>query len=74
MAIRNLISKGKQHASTIIFLFGFITDAYLLPEVENPITKYLGLTYLVWLAVLILAREWVVARNTASSNNDSIRS
>jgi uncharacterized membrane protein YgdD (TMEM256/DUF423 family) len=66
MAIKSLISKAWQHSSTIIFLFGFITDAYLLPEIENPITKYLGLTYLATLSIIILLREWVVARNTAS--------
>lgn len=66
MAIKSLITKGWQHASTIIFFFGFITDTYLLPEVENPITKYLGLTYLVWLSLIILLREWVISRNTAS--------
>lgn len=66
MAMKSLISKGRQHASTILFLFGFITDAFLLPEIENPITKYLGLMYLTTLAIIILAREWVVARNTAS--------
>lgn len=66
MAIKSLISKGWQHSSTLIFLFGFITDAYLLPEIENPITKYLGLTYLATLSVIILLREWIVSRNTAS--------
>lgn len=66
MAIKTLITKGWQHASTIIFFFGFITDTYLLPEVENPITKYLGLTYLLSLSIIIIVREWVVARNTAS--------
>lgn len=66
MAIKVLITKGRQHASTILFLLGFITDAFLLPEIENPVTKYLGLMYLTTLAFIILAREWVVARNTAS--------
>ncbi len=66
MAIKILITKGRQHASTILFLFGFITDAFLLPEIENPVTKYLGLMYLMTLAIIILAREWIVARNTAS--------
>lgn len=66
MAFKSLISKGWQHASTIIFLFGFVSDAFLLPEFENPATKYLGLFYLVMLAFMIFLREWVVARNTAS--------
>lgn len=66
MAIKQLISKGWQHASTLIFLFGFVSDSFLLPEFENPATKYLGLSYLVMLAIIIFLREWVVARNTAS--------
>lgn len=66
MVFKSLLSKGWQHASTIIFLFGFASDAFLLPEFENPATKYLGLSYLVMLALMIFLREWVVARNTAS--------
>lgn len=66
MAFKTILSKGWQHASTLIFLFGFISDSFLLPEFENPATKYLGLSYLVMLAVIIFLREWVVARNTAS--------
>lgn len=67
LQLQTLISTGWRHAATLIFLFGFITDAFLLPEVDNPITKYLGLSYLVVLAIIIPLREWVVARNTASS-------
>lgn len=66
MALKALISKGLPHASTILFLFGFVTDAFLLPEIENPITKYLGLMYLTTLALIIFAREWLIARNTAT--------
>lgn len=64
--LQELISKGWRHASTIIFLGGFISDAFLLPDVDNPITKYIGLSYLIILICIILAREWVVSRNTAS--------
>lgn len=64
--LEKIISAGWRHATTLIFLFGFITDSFLLPEVDNPITKYVGLSYLVVLAVIIPLREWVVSRNTAS--------
>lgn len=67
MAFRALISKGWQHASTIIFIVGFFIDSFLLPSVDDPITKYLGLSYLIVLAVIFPLREWVVARNTASN-------
>lgn len=66
MAIQSLISKGWQHASTIIFVLGFLTDSFLLPDVERWETKYLGLSYLVILSLAIILREWVVSRNTAS--------
>lgn len=66
MAIKALISKGWQHASTVIFVFGFLFDSFLLPDVDRPETKYLGLTWLCLLAVTIILREWVVSRNTAS--------
>ncbi len=67
MALQAILSQGWKHASTIVFLAGFITDAFLLPDVDNPITKYLGLSYLLILAAIILFREWVVSRNTAST-------
>ena len=66
MAIKALISKGWQHATTIIFLGGFLVDSFILPDIDNPATKYLGLSYLVILATIIILREWVVSRNTAS--------
>jgi hypothetical protein len=67
MAFRNILSKSWQHASTIIFLVGFLSDSMLLPEVDNPMTKYLGLSYLVFLGFIIFLREWVISRNTASA-------
>lgn len=66
MALQTILSQGKQHATTIIFLAGFITDSFLLPDVDNPATKYIGLFYLLILSFIILFREWVVSRNTAS--------
>jgi Protein of unknown function (DUF2914) len=54
-----------KHATTALFIFGFLTDMVLLPDVNNPLTKYLGLGYILGVAILIAFREWVVARNTA---------
>ncbi|TXI11708.1 MAG: DUF2914 domain-containing protein [Polynucleobacter sp.] len=56
----------KRHLTTLIFLGGFFSDAFLLPDVDNPITKYIGLSYLVILAVLLLLREIIIASNRAS--------
>lgn len=66
MAFRSIISEVWRHASTIIFVVGFFMDGFLLPSVDEPITKYLGLSYLVVLAIILPLREWVVSRNTAS--------
>lgn len=66
MAIRSLISKGWQHASTLIFVFGFFFDSFLLPDLERWEAKLLGFSYLTLLALAIVLREWVVSRNTAS--------
>ena len=38
--LQKLLSAGWRHATTLIFLFGFISDSFLLPEVDNQITKY----------------------------------
>ncbi len=67
MALKKLLSAGWKHASTIIFVVGFISDSFLLPDFSEPITKYLGLSYLLILAVILPLREWVVSRNTAST-------
>jgi hypothetical protein len=57
-----------KHATTALFIFGFLTDMVLLPDVNNPLTKYIGLGYILGIAALIAFREWVVARNTADDN------
>lgn len=55
-----------KHLTTALFLFGFLTDMVLLPEVENPITPYLGLGYIIAIGFLIAFREWIIARNVAN--------
>ncbi len=54
-----------KHTTTVLFIFGFVTDMLLLPDVNNSLTKYIGLGYILGVAALIAFREWVVARNTA---------
>ncbi len=66
MPFTSFIRYAWQHATTIIFVVGFLIDGFLLPSVDEPITKYLGLSYLVVLAIILPLREWVVSRNTAS--------
>jgi hypothetical protein len=47
-------------------------DLFLLPSVDEPITKYLGLSYLLVLAIAFPLREWVVSRNTASKTEQQL--
>lgn len=66
MAIKTLLWKGWEHASSIIFFAGFLIDSFLLPAIEREETKYLGMTWLTLLALSLILREWVVSRNTAT--------
>ena len=61
----NLI-KHSTHITTIIFIGGFIFDMIMLPDINHPLTRYIGLAHLCVVAFLILFREWIVSRNTAS--------
>ena len=65
---RKLVSFTKltSHFPTIIFVFGFVFDAIMLPDLEDPIARYIGCAYLFAIAFLIMFREWLVSRNTAS--------
>lgn len=54
-----------KHTTTFLFVFGFFTDMVLLPDVNSPVTKYIGLSYILAIGALIAFREWVIARNTA---------
>lgn len=67
MKIVSFISRNWQHLYTVFFFGGFIVDAILLPDVTNPMTKYIGLAYLIILASAIILREWIASRNTASN-------
>ncbi len=61
-----------RHTSTIIFLSGFLVDMFLLPEVDDPLTKWIGLGYLLTIALAIYLREAVVAMNQASAIEQKI--
>lgn len=54
------------HMTTILFLIGFVFDILILPNIDDPNAKIMGLGYILVIALLIVIREWVVARNTAS--------
>ena len=61
-----LLKKYTSHTTTIIFIVGFTFDMFLLPDIDDPIARYIGFSYLTIIALLIMFREWVVSRNRAS--------
>jgi len=61
------LSAFTAHPTAVIFLFGFLFDAIMLPSLDDPIARYIGFAYLCLVALLIMFREWVVSRNTAST-------
>lgn len=60
------IATVKAHSTTILFVLGFIFDIVMLPGIDHPITRYIGLAHLCIVAFLIMFREIVISRNTAS--------
>lgn len=64
--IFSLLRKYTSHVTTILFVVGFVIDMIILPDIDHPLTRYIGLAHLSLVAVLILFREWIVSRNTAS--------
>lgn len=62
------------HTNTLIFLAGFIFDAFMLPDIEHPLARYVVLTYLCIIAFAIMFREWWVSRNTASEFEQKVYS
>ncbi|MCF7843373.1 DUF2914 domain-containing protein [Candidatus Gracilibacteria bacterium] len=68
------LDKYSAHTTTIIFIAGFIFDMIILPDIDHPITRYIGLAHLCTVAFLIMFREWMVSRNTASSFEQKVYS
>ena len=60
------LSKYTSHSTTIIFFCGFFFDMFILPEIDDPSARLLGLVYLSAVATLIIFREWLISRNRAS--------
>lgn len=68
------LSKYTAHTTTILFVLGFIFDMVMLPDIDHLITRYIGTAYLFVIAFLIMFREWIVSRNTASVTEQKIYS
>lgn len=63
-----------KHATTIIFFVGFFFDMFILPDISDPIARLIGLCYIGAIAFLIMFREWLVSRNTASKREQKLYS
>ena len=74
LRIKKYLKNNLAHASTLIFLAGFTFDAFMLPEIEHPLARYVVFTYLCIIALSIMFREWLVSRNTASEAEQRIYS
>ncbi len=68
------LTQHTAHLTTFIFIFGFLFDAVMLPDLEDPIARYIGLGYLCMIGLIIMFREWWVSRNTASEFEQKIYS
>jgi hypothetical protein len=62
-----LVKYFRAHATTILFITGFIFDAIILPNLEDIRARFIGILYLCLIALFIFIREWIVSRNTANS-------
>lgn len=60
------LTRHTAHATTIIFIIGFLFDMVILPDIDHALTQYIGALYLFLIASSIIFREWLVSRNTAS--------
>ncbi len=62
------------HATTILFFGGFIFDIIMLPSIDEPIARLIGVMYIGLIAFLIMFREWLVSLNTASKREQQLYS
>lgn len=67
-------SQYTKHATTILFFVGFLVDMLILPDIDDPISRLLGACYIGAIAFLIMFREWIVSRNTASKQEQKLYS
>lgn len=68
------LTKHTAHITTILFVIGFIFDFLVLPNISHSHATFLGTVYLCAVAFLVMFREWIVSRNTASKFEQKIYS
>lgn len=72
MKLSLLVQEGKQHATTLLFIVGFIFDVIILPEAGHMLTVWIGLLYISIVAGAIAGREWLISQNTASKSEQRL--
>lgn len=68
------LTKYTAHSTTIIFIIGFIFDMFILPDIDELFARVVGASYLATVALLIIFREWLISRNTASQFEQKVYS
>lgn len=72
MTMPRFFRESLHHASTLLFVGGFIFDLLVLPEAGHFLTIWIGALYLCIVACAIALREWVISQNTASRTEQRI--
>jgi hypothetical protein len=72
MRLSRIAKESARHATTLLFIGGFIFDLLILPEAGHFLTVMLGIGYLSVVAIAIAFREWVISQNTASKTEQRI--
>ena len=72
MKFMHVLGEVKRHATTLLFIFGFIFDLVILPSAGHIATIILGVLYLSIVGLSIAIREWVISRNTASHTEQKL--
>lgn len=74
MTITHVLRHAREHATTILFMGGFIFDVLVLPDAGHEITMWLGTVYLSIVAIAIALRERVISQNKATTKEQKLYS
>lgn len=72
MKFMHVLREIKRHATTLLFVGGFIFDLIILPKAGHIATIIIGFVYLSVVGASIGIREWVISRNTASRTEQKL--
>lgn len=64
--LRDRIQNNIKHIASITFFVGFAFDMFLLPDVNDSLSRYIGLLYVICIAIFLIIRERVALDKNAS--------